>query len=179
MAITKWQFDASHAAVSFKVKHMMVSSVTGEFQKMDAALETEGHDFSTAKASFSADIDSITTKQEQRDNHLKGADFFDAEKHPKLTFVSTNVTKDSSDEYQLHGDMTIRGVSKPVTLSVEHSGVVKDPWGNLRTGFEIFGKIKRSDFGLKYNPLLEAGGAVVGDDVRIAANVEFVQPTEA
>jgi polyisoprenoid-binding protein YceI len=158
---------------------MMISSVSGEFQKIDAQLETEGHDFSSAKASFSADIDSITTKQEQRDNHLKSAEFFDAENHPKLVFVSSKITKESEDTYQLHGDITIRGVSKPITFKVENNGIVKDPWGNQRTGFEISGKIKRSEFGLTYNPLLEAGGAVVGDDEKITANVEFVLPIEA
>lgn len=178
MATKKWTLDPAHSEAQFKVKHMMVSTVTGEFQNFEAQLETDGHDFSTAKASFSADINSITTKVEQRDNHLKSADFFDAENHPKLTFVSNKVIKKSEDEYELQGDMTIRGISKPISLKVENNGVVKDPYGNHRTGFEISGKIKRLDFGLKYNALLEAGGMVVGDDVRILANVEFFHPSE-
>lgn len=178
MANVKWQLDPAHSEIRFKVKHMMVSSVTGEFQKFNAQLETDGHDFSTAKVSFNADIDSITTKVDQRDNHLKSADFFDAENHPQLAFVSTKIVKKDDEDYELQGNLTIRGVSKPVTLKVENNGVVLDPWGNHRTGFEISGKISRKEFGLKYNALTEAGNVVVSDDVRIAANVEFIHPVE-
>lgn len=178
MATQKWQLDPMHSEAQFKVKHMMISTVTGEFKGFDAQLETEGHDFSTAKAKFSADIDSITTKVEQRDNHLKSADFFDAENHPKLTFVSSYIQKKSEDEYEMQGDLTIRGITKQVKLKVENTGVVKDPYGNQRTGFEISGKIKRLDFGLKYNAVIEAGGMVVGDEVRLLANVEFFYPSE-
>jgi polyisoprenoid-binding protein YceI len=178
MATIKWQLDPAHSEVEFKVRHMMVSTVSGEFQDFDAQLETDDYDFASAKATFSADVGSISTKVEQRDNHLKSEDFFDAESHPKLTFESTNINKISDEEYELQGDLTIRGVTNPVTLKVEHHGVVKDPQGNQRTGFDISGKIKRLDFGLKYNPAMEAGGVVVGDEVRIAANVEFLHKSE-
>lgn len=174
MATTKWQLDPAHSEIQFKVKHMMVSTVSGEFQKFDAQLETEGDDFTTAKASFNAEVDSITTKVEQRDQHLKSADFFDAGNHPKLSFESTQINQKADNEYELQGNLTMRGVTKPVTLKVENNGVVKDPWGNQRTGFEISGKIKRKDFGLTYNAFTEAGGMVVSDDVRLSANVEFI-----
>lgn len=173
MATIKWQLDPAHSEIQFKVKHLMVSSVSGEFQKFDAQLETEGEDFTTAKASFSAEVDSVNTKVGQRDQHLKSAEFFDSDNHPQLTFESTGITKKGDDEYELQGNLTIRGVTKPVSLKVENNGVVKDPWGNQRTGFEISGKIKRKDFGLTYNALTEAGGMVVSDDVRLSANVEF------
>jgi len=173
MATIKWQFDPAHSEIRFKVKHMMVSNVSGEFKKFDIQMETEGHDFSTAKATFTAELDSITTHVEQRDNHLKSADFFDAANYPQLAFKSTKITRESDNEYKMHGDLTIRDTVKPVTFHVESFGVIKDPYGNERAGFEITGKIKRLDFGLKYNPALEAGGWVVGDDVRITANVEL------
>lgn len=179
MATIKWQFDPVHSEIRFKVKHMMVSNVSGEFKKFDIQLETEGHDFSTAKASFTADIDSITTHVDQRDNHLKSADFFDAANHPHLTFKSTKITKKGDTEYDMVGELSLREITKPVTFHVENFGVVKDPYGNQRAGFEITGKIKRLDFGLKYNPVLEAGGVVVGDEVRITANVELFYKDEA
>lgn len=174
MAKIDWQFDPAHSEIQFKVKHMMVSNVSGRFQKFDIHVETEDNDFSTAKASFTADIASVSTRVEQRDNHLKSADFFDAENHPKLSFVSTKVTKESDSEYEMEGNLTIRDVTKPVTFHVEHFGVLKDPYGNQRAGFEITGKIKRLDFGLKYNPTLEAGGFVVANEVKITANVELI-----
>lgn len=178
MAKIKWQFDPAHSEIRFKVKHMMVSNVSGEFKKFDIQLETEGHDFSTAKASFTAEIGSISTKVEQRDNHLKSADFFDAANHPTLTFKSTKITKESDSDYKMEGTLTIRETTKPMVFHVENFGVVKDPYGNQRAGFEITGKIKRLDYGLKYNAVMEAGGVVVGDDVRITANVELFYKEE-
>lgn len=174
MEITKWQMDPTHSEIQFKVKHMMVSNVTGEFKKFDVQLETEGHDFTTAKASFTADIDSVTTRVEQRDNHLKSADFFDAANHPKMTFQSTKITKKNDSEYEMEGNLTIRETTKPVVFQVEHFGIIKDPYGNQRAGFEIAGKIKRMDFGLKYNAVIETGGLVAANEVKINANVEFV-----
>lgn len=178
MATTKWQFDPAHSEIQFKVKHMMVSNVSGQFKKFDIQLETEGHDFSTAKAAFTADVDSISTKVDQRDNHLKSADFFDAANHPKLKFESTKIIKKNDTEYEMQGNLTIRETTNPITFNVEHYGVIKDPYGNHRAGFEIEGKIKRLDYGLKYNPALEAGGVVVGNEVKITANVELFHPAE-
>lgn len=179
MATSQWQFDPAHSEIRFKVRHMMVSNVSGEFKKFDIKLETNGDDFTTAKAYFSADVGSISTKVDQRDNHLKSEDFFDAKNHPNLTFESTRITRKSDTEYTMEGNLTIRNITKPVTFNVENFGVVKDPYGNHRAGFEITGKIKRLDFGLKYNPLMEAGGVVVGDDVQITANTELFHAPDA
>ncbi|HET8572382.1 MAG TPA: YceI family protein [Edaphocola sp.] len=175
MATKQWSLDPSHSEVQFKVKHLMISTVSGEFKEFDVTLTTEDNDFTKAKATFSAPLSAITTKNEQRDNHLRSADFFDAENHPHVTFESTSISKKDDEEYELKGNLTIRGNSRPVILKVENSGVMTDPWGNTRTGFEISGKISRKDFGLTYNAALETGGVVVGDDVRLFANVELVQ----
>ena len=174
MARIKWNMDPAHSEVVFKVRHMMVSNVSGEFKKFDATLETEGHDFTTAKATFEADVDSITTRQEKRDEHLKSEDFFHAEKHPKIHFESTEIKKVGDDEYEMLGNMTIRETTKPIVLKVENSGVIKDPWGYTRAGFEISGKINRLEYGLKYNAALETGGVVVGSDVKLLVNIEML-----
>ncbi len=174
MATIQWQFDPAHSEVQFKVRHMMVSTVTGEFQKFNIHLETDGNNFSTAKASFSADVASITTKVQQRDNHLKSADFFDLANHPQLTFTTTKIIQKSEDEFEMQGELTIRGKTQTETFHVLSNGMITDPSGNQRAGFEITGKIKRLDYGLKYNPALEAGGVVVGNEVRIIANVEVL-----
>lgn len=174
MAKINWQFDPAHSEVRFKVRHMMVSNVSGEFKNFDIQLETEGLDFSTAKAKFTADIDSIDTKVDQRNNHLKSEDFFDSENHPKLSFESTKVTKLDDDEYEMEGNLTMRGTTKPVKFNVENVGLLKEGENKYRAGFEITGKVKRLPFGLKYNPLLETGGLVIGDDVKININTELL-----
>ena len=176
MATTKWILDPSNSEVEFKVKHMMISNVSGEFGKFEASVETEGEDFQTAKVTFTVDIDSISTGNDQRDGHLKSPDFFDAAKFPQLKFVATkyeNVDNDGS--YEIYGDLTIRGVTKKVKLDAEFGGVIKDPWGNTRAGISINGKINRKEFGLAWHAVTEAGGLVVSDDVRIHANLEFVK----
>jgi polyisoprenoid-binding protein YceI len=176
MAITKWALDPTHAEITFKIKHLMITNVTGEFTKFNVNVETEDEDFLKSKVSFSADVDSVTTGNEQRDTHLKSADFFDAAKFPQIKFVATkyeNVDDDGS--YELYGDLTIMGVTKSVKLDVEFGGVIKDPWGNTRAGFEINGKISRKEFGLQWNVATETGGFVVGDDVKIHCNVELIK----
>jgi polyisoprenoid-binding protein YceI len=176
MATTKWILDPSHSEVEFKVKHMMISNVSGKFTKFDASLETEGEDFMTAKVSFTADIDSINTGAEQRDGHLKGPEFFDAAKFPQLKFVATkyeNVDNDGS--YEVYGDLTIRDVTKNVKLDVEFGGVIKDPWGNTRAGITATGKINRKIFGLSWNGVTETGSLIVSDEVRIHVGLEFVK----
>lgn len=175
MATTKWTLDASHSEIQFKVRHMMISNVSGEFQKFDASVETEGDDFTTAKINFTADVDSITTKNEQRDGHLKSPDFFDAANHPQLKFEGTKLEKVDDESYKLHGNLTIRETTKPVTFDVEYGGTIVDPWGATRAGFTIDGKVNRKEYGLQWQALTEAGGLVVGDDVKIHANVEFVK----
>ena len=175
MANTKWKLDPTHSEVQFKIRHLMITHVTGSFGKFDAEVETTGQDFESAKIRFTADVDSITTNNEQRDGHLKSADFFEISKHPTLVFMSTRMEKLSGEEYTLYGDLTFHGVTKNIKLQVEHGGIINDPWGNVRTGFTIEGKINRKDFGLEWNAATEGGGLVVGEDVKIHVSVEFVK----
>jgi polyisoprenoid-binding protein YceI len=159
----------------FKVKHLMISTVTGYFKKFDATFEVSEEDLSDARVTFEADIDSVDTKNEQRDTHLKSDDFFNAEKYPKMTFKSTGIRKSGDDEYILTGDFTIRDVMKPIDLKVEYNGKTIDLWGMERMGFEISGKINRKEYGLKWSAVTEAGGLVVADDVKLAMNVEVIK----
>lgn len=173
MQTTKWTIDPAHSEIQFKVKHLVISTVTGSFTQFTATIDAP-ENFDAAKIAFEADINSINTNNEQRDGHLKGADFFDAEKFPKLSFSSVNFTKDGGS-YTLEGDLTIKGVSRRVQLAVEHNGVAKDPWGNIRAGFELAGKISRKDFGLTWNALTETGGAVVSDEVKLIASIQLLK----
>jgi polyisoprenoid-binding protein YceI len=170
-----YKIDAAHSEIHFKVKHLMITTVTGSFEKFDATLETSSEDFSDAKITFEADIDSINTNQAQRDAHLKSADFFDAENNPKLLFTSTSLVKKRDNEFTLNGDLTIRGVTKPVSLDVEYGGAVTDPYGQSKLGFEIAGKISRKEFGITWNAATEAGGVVVSDEVKLLMNVQMIK----
>ncbi|WP_461080304.1 YceI family protein [Spirosoma flavus] len=172
---TTWTIDPTHSEVQFKVKHLVISTVTGSFGQYEGQIVSHGDDFDGASVSFSADIDSISTGQEQRDGHLKSADFFDAATHPKLTFVSTSMTKTGDDTYDLVGDLTIRGTTKPVTLKVEHGGQMQDFYGQTKAGFEISGTVKRKDFGLTWDGVTEAGGVVVSDDVKLVMNIQVTK----
>jgi polyisoprenoid-binding protein YceI len=174
MATTKWVLDPMHSEVQFKVKHLVISTVTGSFKTFEGSLETENDDFSDAKVEFSLDVSSIDTTQAQRDEHLKGAEFFDAATHPRITFKSTSFVKDG-DDYILKGDMTIKGVTKPVTFEVEHGGIAGDFYGNTKAGFEVTGKINRKEFGLTWDGVTEAGSIVVGEDIKLIANVQFAK----
>ncbi len=171
--MAKWTIDALHTEVGFKVKHLVISTVSGKFTSFEGTVEASKEDFSDATISFSADIASIHTGQEQRDAHLKSADFFDAEKYPKLSFKGA-LTPAGSD-YKLKGDFTLHGVTKPIELDVEFGGVQKDLYGQTAAGFEISGKIKRSDFGLSWNAVTEAGGVVVGDDIKLLIHTEVIK----
>jgi polyisoprenoid-binding protein YceI len=176
MALVKWTLDPMHSEVQFKIKHLMITSVTGQFNSFGTSVETEGEDFMTAKINFWADISSVTTNNEQRDGHLKSADFFDLEHYPRLQFIATkyeNVDQDGS--YELYGKLTIRDISRPVKLDVEFGGIIKDPWGNTRAGFTISGKINRKEFGLQWQNATETGGIVVADEVRIHCSMEFIK----
>lgn len=176
MANTKWVLEPSHSEVTFKVRHMMISNVSGQFKKFDSTVETDGNDITTAQVRFTADVDSISTNNEQRDGHLKSPDFFDAATHPQVVFESTSMEKTGDDTYKLHGNLTMRGVTKPVSFDVEHGGIMaNDGWGNVRTGFTVTGKLNRKDYGLHWSALTETGGLVVGDDVKFESHVEFVQ----
>ena len=170
-----YKIDPDHSDIMFKVKHLMISTVTGIFKKFDATLEVNEDDLTQAKATFEADVDSVDTKNEQRDAHLKSDDFFNAEQFPKMTFKSTSIKKSGDDEYRLIGDLTIRDITRPVELKVEYNGSTKDPWGQERMGFEVSGKINRREYGLKWSAVTEAGGLVVSDDVRLALNVEMIK----
>jgi len=174
-----WKIDPTHSEINFKVKHLVVSTVTGHFSKFDASIETNKEDFSDAKISFEADINSISTKNEQRDAHLKSADFFDAEKNPKMSFVSKSVKKISDHEMQVTGNLTIRGVTKEVTLDVIYNGTVAGFGGTEVAGFEVRGKVNRFDFGLQWNAITEAGGVVVSNEVKIEILAEFNKVQEA
>lgn len=173
---TTWQLDPTHSEVEFKVKHLVISTVTGKFKSFSGTVTTADETtFADAQIDFSIDVDSIDTNQEQRDGHLKSADFFDAENHPQITFKSTSLTQDGEDEYTLKGDLTIRGNTQPIQFKVEAGGTATDPYGNFKAGFEVSGKISRKAFGLTWSAVTEAGAVVVGDDIRIAASVQFVK----
>ena len=175
--ITKWKIDPTHSEIQFKVKHLMITTITGNFTSYELLVETEDNDFTKAtKIDFAADVDSINTGNEQRDGHLKSADFFDAAQYPQIKFAATgfeNVDNDGS--YELLGNLTIKDVTKPVKLSVEFGGVVTDAYGNIKAGFSINGKINRKDFGLTWSAVTEAGGIVVSDDVRLVAEIQLIE----
>jgi len=178
MSNTKWTLDPTHSELGFKIKHLMISNVSGSFNKFQVEGETKGEDFTTAKIKLTADMDSIHTNNEQRDAHLRNADFFETDKHPKMIFESTNVEKIDGENFRLTGNLTLKDFSYPVILNVEFGGITKDPWGNERAGFTVSGKIKRSDWGIKFG-LMEAGGAMLGDEVKIHSEVQLVKQTVA
>ena len=177
MAI-QWKIDPAHSEILFKVKHLMITTVTGSFKKFDLTVETGTDDFTTARRiEFTADINSINTNNEQRDTHLKSADFFNAEEHAQLRFVGTKYEA-QGDEAKLHGELTIRGITKPLTLNVEFGGIVVDPYGQTKSGFTVDGKISRKEFGLTWNAVTEEGSVVVSDEIKIHAEVQLVKQAE-
>lgn len=169
-----YKIDQAHSDIYFKVKHLAISTVIGSFKSFDATLTAGNDDFSDLKVNFEADMDSINTNNEQRDQHLKSADFFDATQFPKLTFHSTSTEKDD-DVLVVKGDLTLHGVTKPITLKAEYNGTVVDPYGQTKVGFEIKGKISRKEFGLTWSAVTEAGSIVVSDDVKLDLNVQFIK----
>jgi polyisoprenoid-binding protein YceI len=175
MATTKWSIDPTHSEIGFKVKHMMFTNVSGKFGTYDATITTEGNDFENADIQFSGDISSIDTANADRDGHLRSADFFDAENHPKLTFKGSSFKKNDDGDYELTGDLTIKGVSKTVKLPVEFSGIMTDPWGNTKVALSIESKINRKDWGLNWNSALETGGVLVGEEVRLNIELQFAK----
>ena len=179
MANTTWSLDPTHSEIQFKVKHLMISTVTGQFSQFSGTIETEGDDFVTGKVHFEAEADSISTNNNQRDIHLRTGDFFDTEKYPKIIFDGEKIEKTGEDEYRLHGSISIKGVSKKIVLNIEFGGITQDPWGNTRAGFSVTGKINRYDFGITFGSVSETGGLLLGDEVKIHANVQFVKETVA
>ena len=174
-----WVLDPTHSELQFKIKHLMISTVSGQFNQFNATVETEGDDFTKAKIHFEAAVNSISTNNEQRDAHLKNGDFFDTEKYPSINFESEKMEKTGDDEYKIYGTLTMRGVSKKIVLHSEFGGITKDPWGNTRTGFSVTGKINRYDFGMSFGAVTETGGLLLGDEVKINANVQFVKEAVA
>lgn len=170
---TKWAIDKSHSTLNFKAKHLMITTVTGTFGSYDAGIETNGNDFSSAQIQFSADIASVNTGNEQRDEHLKSDDFFNAASFPTLSFKSTDATRKNDKSFIMHGDLTIRDVTLPVDLDVDVNGIVKDPWGNTKAGVSFRTKINRKEFGLKFHVLNEAGDLLVSDDIRIEGDFQL------
>ncbi|WP_114777400.1 YceI family protein [Botryobacter ruber] len=172
----KWAVDPTHSEVQFKVKHLMITTVTGYFKSFNIEAETEDGQFTSADSVvFTADVNSISTNNDQRDTHLKSADFFDAENHSEIRFVGTRYEKVSGDDYKLHGDLTIKGITKPVTVNVEFGGIVVDPYGQTKAGFTVSGKISRQEFGLTWNAVTEAGSVVVSDEIKLHAEVQLVK----
>lgn len=175
MATTKWTLDPTHSEIGFKVKHLMFTNVSGNFKTFTVTAETDGDNFGNAKVEFSADTDSINTNNEQRDQHLKSADFFDAVTFPKVSFSATKLADAGEGNFELTGNLNLHGVVQPVALAVEFGGIVKDPWGNIKAGFSINGKINRKDFGLNWNAALETGGVMVSEEVKINGEIQLVK----
>lgn len=175
MATTKWAIDPTHSEIGFKVKHMMFTNVSGKFDTYEASVTTEDDTFTNANIEFSADINSIDTRNADRDGHLKSADFFDAENYPKLTFKASSLSKVEDGNYEIAGDLTIKGVTKFVKLPAEFSGLMTDPWGNTKAGLNIYGKINRKDWGLNWNSALETGGVLVGEEVKLEIELQLLK----
>ena len=178
-APVSFEVDRAHSKVLFKVRHLGISNVTGQFKTFDASIEMDPEDLSTLKARAVIDVASVDTEVENRDKHLRSADFFDADNHPKIEFVSTKAEVVGENEVKLYGGLTIRGVTKPVVLDAVLGGVITDPRGNLRTAFTASGTINRKDFGVSWNQLLDNGGMVVADEVRIEIELEAIKPAAA
>ena len=168
--MANWVIDAAHSEIGFKVKHLMINNVRGNFKTFSGEANTSGKDFKNAQVSFSAELSSIDTGNEQRDTHLKSADFFNTEVNPQLKFVSTSFNGD-----KMEGDLTIGSITKPVKLDIDFGGTAKDPWGNEKAGFTVTGKINRKEWGLSWNAALEAGGVLVGEDVSLLAEVQLLK----
>ena len=173
---TNWKVDTTHSEVQFKVKHLMITTVTGYFKTFDVEVATEDDDFTKATSVvFTTEVDSVSTNNEQRDTHLKSADFFDVANHGQIRFEGRRFEKTGDDTADLHGELNIRGVSKPVTLKVALGGIVVDPYGQTKAGFTIEGKISRKEFGLTWSAVTEAGNVVVSDDIRLQAEIQLVK----
>ena len=173
MEARKWNIDPAHTSIHFKAKHLMITTVTGSFGEFSGSVESLGDDFSQGKFEFSAKVDSISTGNAERDGHLKSDDFFNAETYPELRFVSTGVKNVDGNEFELEGEMTIRDVSRTVSLNVEVGGIAKDPWGATKAGFSFSGKMNRKDFGLKFHVVNEAGNLLVSDQIKMEGEVQL------
>jgi polyisoprenoid-binding protein YceI len=170
-----WHVDPQHVEVGFAVRHLMISTVKGHFRTVSGVVRTEADDFTTAEVDLTIDAKSIETREDARDAHLRSADFFDVATYPTLTFKSRRVSSTTKRHYVVEGDLTIRGVTRPVSLDVVAEGFVRDPWGNEKAGFHAAGVVNRKDFGLTWNVMLETGGVVVGDEVKLDLEIELTR----
>ncbi len=175
---TKWSIDPSHSKIGFKVKHLMISNVFGNFREFEGEVITDGNDFTESVISVSIKSNSIDTEMSDRDNHLKSADFFDTENYSEISFDGSGLKSLGSDKYELTGNLSIKGIKKQVLLLVEFGGLMTDPWGNLKAGFSVDGKINRKDWGLNWNAALEAGGVLVGEEVRITGDIQLLKAAD-
>lgn len=175
MSKQNWNIDSAHSEIGFKVRHMMITNVNGIFNSYTATMEADATDFSDAEMSFEADIDSISTRNEQRDGHLKSPEFFEVEKFPKLSFKSTSFTKTGDGQYTMKGKFNMHGVEKEISLNVEFTGTVVDLWGQVKAGFEITGSLNRSEYGLTWNATSEDGSIVLDEVIKLALNVQMIK----
>ncbi len=175
MQKTTWKIDPTHSEVTFKAKHLMITTVTGHFKQFDLQVDTDGDDFTKAsKIHFTAEVDSLSTNNEQRDAHLKSPDFFDGVGHPQVIFEGTKMEGSGSD-YKLYGNLTMRAITKPVVLNVEFGGIVTDPYGQVKAGFTVNGKVSRKEYGLTWDAVTEAGQIVVSNEIKIHCEIQIVK----
>lgn len=172
---TTWNLDPAHSEIGFKAKHLMITNVSGTFGVFDVQTETIGEDFTTANIRFSADTATIHTGNEQRDAHLRSADFFDSEHFPQLHFESESIEKTAHDKFIIHGNFTIKDVTHPASFHIEFAGIAKDPWGNEKAGFSITGKINRTNWNLNWNAAIEAGGLLVSEEIKLHAEIQLTK----
>ncbi|MBM6618932.1 YceI family protein [Bacillus suaedaesalsae] len=172
MTVSNWALDASHSSVDFSVRHMMIAQVKGSFNEFSASISADPQDLTTGSIQFNVELASVDTRSEDRDNHLRSADFFEVEKYPTMTFSSTNIEKVDEDEYKVTGDLSLHGVTRQETFTVTYEGTGKDPWGNEKVGFSAEGKLNRSDYGLTWNAALETGGVLVGDQIKVSLQIQ-------
>lgn len=172
MSKSTWVLDPSHSSVDFSIRHLVIAKVKGTFTDFSANIVADPEDLTTAELEFTVQTASVDTRNEDRDNHLRSGDFFDSENFPAMTFKATNIVKKSNGEYDITGDLTIRGVTRQETFSASYGGMAKDPWGNEKVGFDVSGTIVRSEYGLTWNAALETGGVLVGDQVQISLDVQ-------
>lgn len=173
--LTKWTLDPAHSEITFKVRHMMITNVSGSIENFSVNVETEDDSFTKARINFTGDINSINTGNADRDRHLKSADFFKAEENPQIKFQSKKVERKGDNEYALVGDLTIAGITQQMTFDVEAGGIGTDPYGAKKAGFSVTGKLNRSDFGMSWNAALETGGVLVGDEVKVFGEIQLVR----
>lgn len=176
---TKWSVDQAHSEISFKVKHMMISNVTGTFKIFDASIYTSGSDFKTAQIDLWIDASSLLTGDEKRDTHIKSGDFFDVQNHKQITFTSSTIGEAGrAGEHELWGELTMKGITKPVKLNVQFGGIQNDPYGNQKAGFTVTGKINRNDWGLMWNTPLESGGLMLSEEIKIVCEIQLAKARE-